>query len=161
MKSFITLNIINFTNMARREEWSFTGYEESFIIIKLIWHSYLVLNLDNYAHKLLLRLILHMHHRHRRLDAGSIVCPHEDWGSHCSHLVTTGSSHRDYSEVPAPSIDRSLLKYMCKPLLKLVIKRGKKERMKSSTRPCLIKYYLPISDVARRARLDRFGLAPT
>ena len=54
MKNFITLNIINFTNMARREEWSFMGYEESFITIKLIWHSYLVLNLDNYAHKLLL-----------------------------------------------------------------------------------------------------------
>ena len=28
------------------------GYEGSFITMKLIWHSYLVLSLDNCAHKI-------------------------------------------------------------------------------------------------------------
>ena len=35
----------------KREGCSFMGCEESFIIMKLIWHSYLVLNLDNCVHK--------------------------------------------------------------------------------------------------------------
>jgi len=36
MKSFMTLKIINFADMVRREGWSFMGYEENFITIKLI-----------------------------------------------------------------------------------------------------------------------------
>ena len=34
-----------------KEEWSFMVYEESFITMKLIWYSYIVSGLDNYAHK--------------------------------------------------------------------------------------------------------------
>ena len=54
IKSFMILNIINFANMSRREkdEVSWVG-EETFITIKLIWHSYLVLSLGNYDNKTL------------------------------------------------------------------------------------------------------------
>ena len=34
-----------------REGWSFMGCEESFITMKPIWHSYLVLSLDNCVHE--------------------------------------------------------------------------------------------------------------
>jgi len=48
------LNIINFANMSRREKDEVSwGCEETFITIKLIWHSYLVLSLGNYANKTL------------------------------------------------------------------------------------------------------------
>ena len=36
----------------KKEDWSFIGCEESFITIKHIWHSYLVLSLDNCTIKL-------------------------------------------------------------------------------------------------------------
>ena len=49
MEDLISLNIINFTDMARREEYSFMGYEKSFIIMKLIWQSQLVSNPNNCA----------------------------------------------------------------------------------------------------------------
>ena len=40
MESFMILNIINFADVARREkDESFMGCEESFITMKLIWHS--------------------------------------------------------------------------------------------------------------------------
>ena len=35
-----------------RERWSFIKYEENFITIKSIWHSYLVFSLDNCGMKL-------------------------------------------------------------------------------------------------------------
>jgi len=49
----MTLNIINFADMVRREGQSFMRCEESFITMKLIWHSYLVLSLGNCVHKIL------------------------------------------------------------------------------------------------------------
>ena len=52
MGSFITLNIINFSDVARREkDESFMGCEESFITMKLIWHSYLVPSLGICVHE--------------------------------------------------------------------------------------------------------------
>ena len=49
MENFITLNIINFADMSRREGWNFMRYEENFVTIKFIWHTYLISNLDNCA----------------------------------------------------------------------------------------------------------------
>ena len=46
------LNIINFADVARREkDESFMGCEESFITMKLIWHSYLVPSLAIWVHE--------------------------------------------------------------------------------------------------------------
>ena len=46
------LNIINFADVARREkDESFMVCEESFIIMKLIWHSYLVPSLGIWVHE--------------------------------------------------------------------------------------------------------------
>ena len=48
------LNIIIFADMARRDnDRVFMRCEESFITIKLIWHNYLALSLDNCVHKTL------------------------------------------------------------------------------------------------------------
>jgi hypothetical protein len=43
IESFIILNIINFTDVARREE--------SFITMKLIWHGYLISSLNIYVYE--------------------------------------------------------------------------------------------------------------
>ena len=49
----MTLNTIIFTGHDKeREGWNFMGCEESFITMKLIWHSYLIFNLDNCAYKI-------------------------------------------------------------------------------------------------------------
>ena len=47
----MTLNIINFVDMVRREGLSFMECEESFITMKLIWHGYLVSSLGICAHE--------------------------------------------------------------------------------------------------------------
>ena len=48
------LNIIIFADMVRKDnDRVFMRCEESFITIKLIWHNYLALSLDNYVHKTL------------------------------------------------------------------------------------------------------------
>jgi len=47
IESFIALNIINFVDMPRREKYRVSWNEKSFITIKFICHSYLVLSLDN------------------------------------------------------------------------------------------------------------------
>ena len=47
----MTLNIINFVDMVRREGLSFMECEESFITMKLIWHGYLVLSLGICVYK--------------------------------------------------------------------------------------------------------------
>ena len=39
----MTLNIINFADVAKREAWSFMDCEESFITMKLICHDYLII----------------------------------------------------------------------------------------------------------------------
>ena len=49
----MTLNIINFVDMVRREGLSFMECEESFITMKLIWHDYLVPSLDICIHETL------------------------------------------------------------------------------------------------------------
>ena len=49
----MTLNNITFADMARREKGGvFMRCDESFITMKLIWHSYLILSLGNCAYKI-------------------------------------------------------------------------------------------------------------
>ena len=47
------LNIINFTDMAKRENDEVSWDVSRVLVIKLIWHSYLVLSLGNCAHETL------------------------------------------------------------------------------------------------------------
>ena len=50
----MTLNNITFADMARREKGGvFMRCDGRFITMKLIWHRYLVLSLDNCAYKIL------------------------------------------------------------------------------------------------------------
>ena len=52
MKSFMTLNIINFADVAWREKDVVLWDEESFITMKLIWHGYLVSSLYICVHEI-------------------------------------------------------------------------------------------------------------
>jgi len=52
IEDFMTLNIINFADMVRREGQSFMRCEESFITMKLIWHRYLVSGLGICTHEI-------------------------------------------------------------------------------------------------------------
>jgi hypothetical protein len=51
MEDFMTLNIIIFADMARRENDEVSWDVSRVLVIKLIWHSYLILNLGSFAHE--------------------------------------------------------------------------------------------------------------